>query len=80
MVARNTTVSSQNHHVTEYFVQLLFADDFAHMLARSKRAGVVSMVITGGSLSESKLALDLAKEHSTSETLFVFREKCSTCA
>jgi hypothetical protein len=38
---------------------------FAHMLVRSKRAGVVSMIITGGSLRESKQALNLAKEHST---------------
>jgi TatD DNase family protein len=35
------------------------------MLVRSRRAGVVSMIITGGSLSESKLALDIAKEYST---------------
>lgn len=52
--------------VTEYFkFNAYFADDFAHMLERSRRAGVVSMIITGGSLSESKLALDIAKEHST---------------
>jgi len=44
-------------------------DDFEHMLVRSKRAGVVSMIITGGSLSESKLALDLAKEHNLYATI-----------
>ncbi|KAH9982340.1 hypothetical protein BGW80DRAFT_18899 [Lactifluus volemus] len=38
-------------------------DDFVQMLGRAKRAGVMSMIITGGSLSESKVALDLAKEH-----------------
>jgi TatD related DNase len=38
------------------------------MLGRSKRAGVMSMIITGGSLSESKLALNLAKEHSTCQS------------
>jgi len=40
-------------------------DDFADMLVRSRRAGVRSMIITGGSLRESKLALNLAKEHGT---------------
>ncbi|KAI0307683.1 Mg-dependent DNase [Multifurca ochricompacta] len=38
-------------------------DDLNHMLERSKRAGVVSMIITGGSLRESKQALALAKRH-----------------
>lgn len=54
------------HCEAEYFrFNLYFTDDLSHMLTRSKRAGVVSMIITGGSLRESKLALDLAKEHST---------------
>jgi TatD DNase family protein len=44
------------------------ADDLSHVLERSRRAGVDSMIITGGSLSESKLALHLAKEHSASPT------------
>ncbi|KAI0257686.1 hypothetical protein BJV78DRAFT_1344498 [Lactifluus subvellereus] len=44
-------------------------DDFAHMLGRSKRAGVMSMIITGGSLSESKVALNLAKEHNLYATV-----------
>ncbi|KAH9996460.1 hypothetical protein BJV77DRAFT_1059309 [Russula vinacea] len=44
-------------------------DDFAHMLVRSKRAGVASMIITGGSLSESKQALNLAKEHNLYATI-----------
>jgi TatD DNase family protein len=44
------------------------ADDFAQMLGRAKRAGVMSMIITGGSLSESKLALNLAKEHGMCQT------------
>lgn len=43
------------------------------MLGRSKRAGVMSMIITGGSLTESKRALSLAKEHSTCQTPHPFR-------
>ncbi|KAG7094879.1 hypothetical protein E1B28_005686 [Marasmius oreades] len=38
-------------------------DDFAAMLERAAAAGVKSMIITGGSLHESKEALKLAKEH-----------------
>ncbi|TCD65661.1 hypothetical protein EIP91_002334 [Steccherinum ochraceum] len=38
-------------------------DDFDAMLERSKAAGVKSMIITGGSLHESKEALELAREH-----------------
>jgi TatD DNase family protein len=38
-------------------------DDFEAMLERSRAAGVKSMVITGGSLRESRKALDLAKTH-----------------
>ncbi|KAI0048328.1 Mg-dependent DNase [Auriscalpium vulgare] len=38
-------------------------DDFAAMLKRAEVAGVMSMIITGGSLSESKEALHIAKEH-----------------
>ncbi|KAH7910706.1 hypothetical protein BJ138DRAFT_1008217 [Hygrophoropsis aurantiaca] len=38
-------------------------DDFEVMLERSRAAGVKSMIITGGSLSESKQALDLARKH-----------------
>ncbi|KAI9461016.1 Mg-dependent DNase [Lactarius psammicola] len=44
-------------------------DDLSHVLERSRRAGVVSMIITGGSLSESKLALKLAKEHNLYATV-----------
>ena len=33
------------------------------MLERSRAAGVKSMIITGGSLHESKEALELAKQH-----------------
>lgn len=32
-------------------------------MERSKQAGVKSMIITGGSLHESKKALDLAKKY-----------------
>jgi TatD DNase family protein len=38
-------------------------DDFEAMLERSRAAGVKSMVITGGSLKESKQALELAKKY-----------------
>lgn len=38
-------------------------DDFEAMLERSREAGVESMIITGGSLHESKEALNLAKQH-----------------
>jgi TatD DNase family protein len=38
-------------------------DDFEAMLERSRAAGVKSMIITGGSLKESKEALTLAKQH-----------------
>jgi len=44
-------------------------DDLSHVLERSKRAGVESMIITGGSLNESKLALGLAKEHNLYATV-----------
>lgn len=38
-------------------------DDFEAVLARSRLAGVKSMIITGGSLHESSEALTLAKQH-----------------
>ncbi|TFY52481.1 hypothetical protein EVG20_g10533 [Dentipellis fragilis] len=38
-------------------------DDFEAMLDRSRAAGVQSMIVTGGSLSESTHALTLAKKH-----------------
>ena len=38
-------------------------DDFEAMLERSKAAGVKSMIITGGSLKESKQASELAKKY-----------------
>ncbi|KAF9244544.1 hypothetical protein BU15DRAFT_85921 [Melanogaster broomeanus] len=38
-------------------------DDFDAMLARSRLAGVKSMIITGGSLSESEQALELALQY-----------------
>ncbi|KAI5124147.1 hypothetical protein M0805_000957 [Coniferiporia weirii] len=44
-------------------------DDFAQVLERSKRAGVHSMIITGGSLNESENALELAKKHSLYATV-----------
>lgn len=41
------------------------ADDFEAMLERARLAGVKSMIITGGSLEESRSALKLAKKHSS---------------
>ncbi|KAJ1979007.1 hypothetical protein H4R33_005825 [Dimargaris cristalligena] len=38
-------------------------DDFDHVLARAQQAGVDKIIVTGGSLSESREALDLAKNH-----------------
>lgn len=38
-------------------------DDFEAMLERSQAAGVKTMIITGGSLHESKKALQLARQH-----------------
>lgn len=39
-------------------------DDLDMVLERSRLAGVKSMIITGGSLHESKEALELARTHS----------------
>ncbi|KAI0094377.1 Mg-dependent DNase [Irpex rosettiformis] len=44
-------------------------DDFQAMLERSRAAGVKSMIITGGSLHESKEALELAKQHNLYATV-----------
>jgi len=41
-------------------------DDFEAMLERSRAAGVKSMIITGGSLHESRQALQLAHKHGRS--------------
>lgn len=41
------------------------SDDFVAVLQRARDAGVRAQIITGGSLSESKEALQLAKEHGT---------------
>ncbi|KAJ2713441.1 hypothetical protein H4R19_002252 [Coemansia spiralis] len=38
------------------------ADDMAHMLARARAAGVVGMMVTGGSLAESAAAVELCAE------------------
>ena len=38
-------------------------DDFDMVLERSRLAGVKSMILTGGSLHESKEALHLAETH-----------------
>lgn len=43
---------SQKHH-----------DDFADMLCRSKENGVEKIIVTGGSLEDSKAALELAKKY-----------------
>ncbi|TRM66387.1 hypothetical protein BD626DRAFT_546670 [Schizophyllum amplum] len=44
-------------------------DDFSAVLDRAKAAGVQSMIITGGSLHESKEALDLASKHGLYSTV-----------
>jgi TatD DNase family protein len=44
-------------------------DDFDAMLQRSRAAGVKSMIITGGSLKESRQALKLAKEYGLYATI-----------
>lgn len=41
----------------------MFADDLNAVLQRSKDAGLKSMIITGGSLKESREAIKLAKEY-----------------
>jgi TatD DNase family protein len=43
-------------------LRALYEDDMQAMLERSRAAGVRSMMITGGSLKESKEALKLAQE------------------
>ena len=45
---------------------MLSLDDFDLVLERSKRAGVQSMIMTGGSLTESQDALNLAKKYGSS--------------
>ncbi|KAG9054876.1 hypothetical protein FS842_003913 [Serendipita sp. 407] len=44
-------------------------DDFEAVLSRAKAAGVESQIITGGSLSESRAAIKLAKEHGLYATI-----------
>lgn len=39
-------------------------DDFKHMMSRAKNQGVEAMIITGGSLTDSKEALELANQES----------------
>ncbi len=46
------------------------SDDLAAVLQRARDAGVRSQIITGGSLSESKGALQLAKEHGISTSTY----------
>jgi TatD DNase family protein len=41
------------------------SDDFDAMFQRSKKARVEAMIVTGGSLHESRMALELAKQHSS---------------
>lgn len=43
-------------------LKVLSKDDLDMMLERSHLAGVKSMIITGGSLHESELALSLANQ------------------
>ncbi|KAF9029257.1 Mg-dependent DNase [Hymenopellis radicata] len=44
-------------------------DDFESMLERARSAGVKSMIITGGSLHESREALKLAEDHNLYATI-----------
>ena len=46
------------------------SDDLVAVLQRARDAGVRSQIITGGSLSESKEALQLAKEHGISTSTY----------
>lgn len=66
MAARSMTVSQLelllHTHVTDGGSDVPI-DDFEAMLRRSEAAGVQSMIITGGSLHESKEALELARQH-----------------
>ncbi|KAH9039950.1 hypothetical protein EDB84DRAFT_1560020 [Lactarius hengduanensis] len=71
-----TALLSQLTSQTPYFVgdtvvarSTTLADGLSHVLERSRRAGVVSMIIMGGSLSESKLTLRFAKEHNLYATV-----------
>lgn len=50
----------------------MLSDDFEHMLQRARLAGLKSMIVTGGSLKESKEALKVAKTYSEL-TLIVYR-------
>lgn len=63
MVGENTMVCGI-YRTSIPFWPYVFLDDFDSMLQRSKNARVLSMIITGGSLKESKHALDEAKQHS----------------
>lgn len=45
-------------------------DDMAQVMNRSQSAGVKSMIITGGSLHESRQALKLAKDWSEESCWF----------
>ena len=67
----STTVSLASHYAETDEYKNLWLDDFDAMLDRSKKAGVLSMIITGGSLKESKSALDKAKKHSQSTIIIV---------
>ncbi|KAJ3968753.1 hypothetical protein EV361DRAFT_924419 [Lentinula raphanica] len=47
----------------EYHGKRKHDDDLPLVLERSRAAGVKSMIITGGNVHESRMALELAKEH-----------------
>ena len=65
MEKRNTTVRS--HWRYRYIAhRSISTDDFPAMLERAQAAGVKSMIITGGSLHESREALKLAQDHGAS--------------
>lgn len=70
VVGRSMKVSMKlSTHPKNDLLILSCVDDFEVMLERCKIAGVKSMIITGGSLSDSKEALDLANKHDLTATV-----------
>jgi Tat protein secretion system quality control protein TatD with DNase activity len=64
MEGKNTMVRVPTETFYEYSLNRYGAsDDLDMVLERSRLAGVKSMIITGGSLHESKEALQLAETH-----------------
>jgi TatD DNase family protein len=55
----------------------LHADDFDQVMARAKRHGVQTMLITGGNLEESRHAVALAKKHGLYCTVGCHPTRCN---